>query len=79
MAAHYTPRQGQFLAFIYYYTKLNGMPPAEADMQRYFRVSPPVVHEMVKALDRHGFIERELGKPRTIRLLLPREELPDLE
>lgn len=36
----YTPRQGQFLAFIYYYTKLNGVPPAEADMQRYFRVSP---------------------------------------
>ena len=26
MAADYTPRQGQFLAFIYYYTKLNGVP-----------------------------------------------------
>ena len=23
--ARYTPRQGQFLAFIYYYTKLNGI------------------------------------------------------
>ncbi len=43
MAADYTPRQGQFLAFIYYYTKINGMPPAEADMQRFFRVSAPVV------------------------------------
>jgi hypothetical protein len=54
MAADYTPRQGQFLAFTYYYTKLNGIPPAEADMQRYFRVSPRAVHKMVKAPERHG-------------------------
>src|SRR4051812_13399584 len=79
MAADYSPRQGQFLAFIYYYTKLNGIPPAETDMQRYFRVSPPAVHEMVKTLDRLGLITREPGKPRTIRLTLPRQELPDLE
>jgi Mn-dependent DtxR family transcriptional regulator len=79
MDANYTPRQGQFLAFIYYYTKLNGVPPAEADMGRYFRVSPPSVHEMIKTLERRGYITREPGMPRTIRLLLPREELPDLE
>jgi Mn-dependent DtxR family transcriptional regulator len=79
MAAGYTPKQGQYLAFIYYYTKIHGVPPAEADMQRYFRVSPPAVHEMVKMLDRQGFIAREPGKPRSIRLLLSREELPDLE
>ena len=69
-----TPPQGQFLAFIYYYTKLNGVPPAEADMQRYFRVTPPAVHEMVKSLDRLGFITREPVKPRSIRLLLTRAE-----
>jgi Mn-dependent DtxR family transcriptional regulator len=79
MDADYTPRQGQVLAFIYYYTKLNGIPPAEADMGRYFRVSPPSVHEMIKTLERRGYITREPGMPRTIRLLLPREELPDLE
>ena len=79
MAHDYTPRQGQFLAFIFYYTKLNRIPPAEADMQGYFRVSPPTVHEMVKTLERRGYISREPGKPRTIRLLLDREELPDLE
>jgi Mn-dependent DtxR family transcriptional regulator len=79
MADDYTPRQGQYLAFIYYYTKIHGVPPAETDMQRYFRVSPPSVHEMVKTLDRQGLISREPGKPRTIRLLLPRSELPDLE
>jgi repressor LexA len=75
----YTARQGQFLAFIYYYTKLQGVPPAEIDMARYFRVSPPSVHEMVKTLERRGFIEREPGKPRSIRLLLTRAELPDLD
>ena len=79
MAADYTPRQGQFLAFIYYYTKLHGRPPAELDMQRYFRVSPPAVHDMVIMLERRGFINREPGKPRTIRLLLTGEELPDLD
>jgi repressor LexA len=77
--ADYTPKQGQYLAFIYYFTRIHSVPPAEADMQRYFRVSPPAVHEMVKALERHGFIARERGKPRSIRLLLSRAELPDLE
>ena len=33
----YTEKQGQYLAFIYNYTKINSRPPAEADMQRYFR------------------------------------------
>jgi len=41
----HTDKQGQYLAFIYYYTKVNGQPPAEADMQRYFRVTPPSVHQ----------------------------------
>ncbi len=79
MAADYTPRQGQYLAFIYYYTKLNGRPPAEADMQRYFRVSPPTVHQMVLNLEERGLISRVPGEPRSIRVLLPRERLPDLE
>jgi Mn-dependent DtxR family transcriptional regulator len=79
MDAAFTPRQGHYLAFIYYYTKIHGVPLAESDMQRYFRVSPPAVHEMVKVLERQGFIAREPGKPRSIRLLLSRAELPDLE
>ncbi len=79
MTADYTPKQGQYLAFIYYYTKINRVPPAEIDMQRYFQTTPPTVHEMVKTLDSRGFITREPGKPRTIRVLLPRDELPDLE
>lgn len=74
----YTERQGQYLAFIYYYTKLNGRPPAEADFQRYFGVTPPTVHQMILILEREEFIGREPGRGRTIRLLLPRDQLPDL-
>jgi repressor LexA len=75
----FTHKQGQYLAFIYYYSKVNGKPPAEADMQRYFRVSPPSVHQMVVTLEVNGFIERISGQGRSIRLLLARKDLPDLE
>ena len=36
-----TPKQGLYLAFIHAYTLVNGRPPAEADMIRFFRVTPP--------------------------------------
>ena len=73
-----TPRQGQFLAFIYYYTKLNRQPPAEHDMARYFEISPAAVHQMVVTLEKRGFIGRTPGQSRSVRLLVGREELPDL-
>lgn len=76
--ATYTPKQGQYLAFIHYYTLVNGQPPAEHDMERYFRSNPTSVHQMVLTLEKRGFIQRTPGKPRSIRLLVPREELPDL-
>ena len=75
----YTEKQGQYLPFIYYYTKVNGRAPAEADMERYFRVTPPSVHQMVLTLEANGFIERVPGQGRSIRLLISREMLPDLE
>lgn len=74
-----TPKQGQYLAFIYYYTKIHGRAPAEADLRRYFRVTPPVVHQMIKTLAARGFIDREPGAARSIRLRLTRAQLPDLE
>jgi SOS-response transcriptional repressor LexA len=79
MVVKYTQRQGQFLAFIYYYTKIHGCSPSELDMRQYFRISAPAIHQMVVKLEESGFIERQPRKPRSIRLLLSREELPDLE
>jgi repressor LexA len=48
-------------------------------MQRYFRVTPPSVHQMVLTLERRGFITREPGQPRSIKVLVPVEQLPELE
>ena len=72
----YTEKQGRYLAFIFYYTKLHGRAPAELDMQRYFKVTPPSVHQMVLTLEANGLIERVSGQARSIRLLVPKEELP---
>src|SRR4029077_8992650 len=42
-APPFTDKQGQYLAFIYAYSRIFRQPPAEADMQRHFQVSPPSV------------------------------------
>lgn len=74
-----TERQGQFLAYIYQYSLVNGCAPAEADMQRYFQITPPSVHSMVLTLERRGFIHRVPGRARSINLLVPPESLPPLK
>jgi DNA-binding MarR family transcriptional regulator len=77
-AKTFTPKQGQYLAFIHAYTRLHRRPPAEADMQQYFRVSPPSVHQMVLTLERAGFIARQPGVPRSIEMLVDPQNLPAL-
>jgi Mn-dependent DtxR family transcriptional regulator len=78
MPTQFTPKQGQHLSFIYYYTMINGRAPAESDIQHYFRVSAPSVHQMILSLERGGFISRIAGQSRSIKLKLPREQIPDL-
>jgi Mn-dependent DtxR family transcriptional regulator len=74
----FTPKQGQYLAFIHLYTRLHRRSPAETDMQEYFRVSPPSVHQMVLTLERAGFIRRQPRTPRSIELLVDPKHLPEL-
>jgi len=76
MTPPFTDKQGQYLAFIYAYTKLHLRPPAEADMQSYFEVTPPSVHRMVIELEQRGLIRRRAGQARSIELLLAPELLP---
>jgi LexA DNA binding domain len=78
VAPSITEKQGQYLAFIYNYAKIHRQAPSESDLERYFRVSPPSVHEMIKTLERNGLIERTPGKARSIRLLVAPEHLPRL-
>jgi DNA-binding MarR family transcriptional regulator len=74
----FTPTQGQYLAYIHLYTRLHRRPPAETDMQEYFRVSPPSVHQMVLTLERRGFIRRQPRTPRSIEVLVDPKQLPEL-
>lgn len=75
----FTPTQGQYLAFIDAYTRVNLRPPAEADIQRRFGVTPPSVHQMILALERAGLIRRKPGVSRSIEVLVPPQRLPVLE
>ena len=74
--ARFTERQGQYLAFIHVYTKVNGRPPAQADMQRYFAVTAPSVHQMVLTLERRGLLRRTAGQTRSLKVLVAPEALP---
>src|SRR6202171_6580262 len=75
----FTPKQGQYLAFIDAYTRVHRRPPAEREMQRHFGVTPPSVHQMVLNLERAGLIRRQPGVPRSIEVLVPPEDLPVLQ
>jgi DNA-binding MarR family transcriptional regulator len=55
-----------------------GRPPAGADLQRHFGVSPPSVHQMILTLERAGLIRRRPGVARSIEVLIAPERLPIL-
>ena len=74
-----TERQGEFLACRHHYHLVNGCAPAEADLQRFFQLTPPSVHSMVLTLERRGFIRRVPGQARSLTLLLSPEALPALK
>jgi len=75
----FTKKQGQYLAFIYCYTKIHRQSPSEPDMRTYFRVTAPSIHQMVVTLEKNGLISRVPGKARSIQLLVPKEEIPQLD
>ncbi len=78
MQSQMTSTQGQYLAFIYAYTRVLRRPPAEADIQKYFEVTPPTVHQMLITLERKGLIRRTPGVARSIELLIAPDSLPVL-
>ena len=74
----FSARQGQYLAFIHAYTFVNGRPPAQSDIARFFRVTPRTVHQMILTLEKAGLISRRPAAPRAIALLVDPPKLPDL-
>jgi hypothetical protein len=75
----FTAKQGQYPAFIYNYPKIHRRAPAEADFQKYFQVTPPSVHQMIRTLQLKRLIDATPGQARSIRLLVAPEHLPRLE
>jgi len=51
LPARFAAKQGPYLAFIWAYSQINRRAPAEADVERCFKVTAPAVHQMVKTLD----------------------------
>jgi len=78
-APRFTGKQGRYLAFIHQYTTLRGVPPAEHEIQQFLSVSPPAVHQMILMLEKKGFIQRTPGAARSIKVLVPAEQLPRLD
>ena len=75
----YTEKEGQYLAFIFYYKKINGVSPAQIDLQRYFEVSPPTVHNMILKLEKKNLINRVPNAPRSLTINIKECELPRLQ
>ena len=79
MQKRFTHLQGQYLAFIHAYNRIHGVPPAEADLQDFFGVTPPSVHDMIVRLHASGLIARRPGEARSIRVRIPDQEIPTLD
>ncbi len=80
-SSQFTSKQGQYLAFIYYIfcTKINGVPPAEMDMGRYFCMTSSSLHSMISTLKKKGLVNSIAGKSRRIKIQSSKEQLPYLE
>lgn len=79
MKSKFTPIQGQYLMFISHYTMLNRIPPTFKDFENYFGTSPATVNSTIQKLEEKGFITKEKGVARSIKLQVDKEDLPDLE
>lgn len=75
----FTDKQGQYLAFIFWSTRINRCPPAQTDIQRFFGVSAPAVQQMIVTLEKSGFLTRTPGQARAIQVTLDQSQLPALE
>jgi hypothetical protein len=53
--------------------------PKQGQIQQYFRVSAPSIHEMLKTLERNGLIRRTPRQARSIQILVQPEFIPALE
>jgi hypothetical protein len=72
-------QRGRLLAYVFWYTKIHRRPPSESEIADFLGVRGPSAHRMILALEAAGCLSRTPGQPRTLRVLVPRDELPELE
>ena len=78
MSRRLSRSQGQLVAFVYWYTKVHRVPPAENEIAEFLGVRGPSAHAMIVRLAEKGVLSRRSGEPRTLTVLLPRDEIPEL-
>lgn len=77
----FTKKQGQYLAFIYNYSKIHGRAPAESDLQRYLHhaaVGSPATGEFA-AWCEHARIAHWVGPAETLQIQASAEAHPVLQ
>jgi len=75
--SEFTPTQGRYLAFIKSYMEGFGLAPAESEMATAMKVSPPSVNQMMRMLEKKGFVRRKPGVARSIEILIPLDSIPN--
>lgn len=71
-----TPTQGRYLAYIRAYTEGFGFPPAESEIAKALKVSPPSANQMMKTLEKKQLIRRQPGVARSIEIVVPADAIP---
>ena len=51
----------------------------ELDLLAFFGLTPPSVHSMIVKLHQLGLVSRKPGEPRSVRVTVAKEQLPELE
>ncbi|HWL10248.1 MAG TPA: MarR family transcriptional regulator [Planctomicrobium sp.] len=74
--AEMTPTQGRYLSYIHAYITGFGLSPSEAEIAAAIGVSPPSVNQMMKTLEKKGFIQRQPGVARSIEILVADNLIP---
>lgn len=79
MPPKFTVRQGQYLAFIQGFIARRGYAPSFDELGAHFGTTPPTVNSMIKLLERKGLLSRVPGAARSLRVLVPADQLPGSE
>lgn len=61
--------QARYLDYIEGYTKIHHQSPSQAEIQRYLRVTPSTVHQMILRLEKLGFLTRMSGQARSLKVV----------